>query len=119
LLFYRSHLNKKLNAPVLIVIALVTHPLSSGGATEIEAPPDNEEEAFDLDSLEEETGQQEGQIAWEETLPVKGTIVETERHSGLVFVGLAVLIPLAAMLLPPRRRRRKQNLNSVTTARRK
>lgn len=66
----------------------------------------DKEEAIDLDSLKEEETKQndEGSNAQEALLePTNDEPVEKERHPALMWSALAVLVPVASLLLPMRR----------------
>ena len=68
-----------------------------------EKKPIEGEEAIDLDELEEEEGEKEGDD--EPLLPVTGTIIEVERNRWLMLVALVVLLPVASLLVPVRRKK--------------
>ncbi len=72
------------------------------------------EEEIDLDALqEEEGGQLDGESSTEEALlPVNTETPEVRRHPALMLVGVALLVPLAAMLLPATYNRRRRRVDS-------
>lgn len=92
--------------PVLAVFLL------HGEANAQTAGPVEGEEALNLDELDEGSGSEGDSGDNEPLLPVTGTIIEVERNRGLMLVSLAVLLPVAAMLLPVRRKRPRSTTSS-------
>lgn len=102
----RILLNQSFLAAVVIGSTILL--LSCATVFAQQAEPIDEEQEIDLDSLDEELGEQPQDESdnKEKFLPVNPALVEFERHSALTLVALIVLMPLSSMFLPLERLRK-------------
>jgi hypothetical protein len=82
--------------------------------------PTEEEQEVDLDSLDEELGEQSDDKSdnTEKLLPMNTAFVEIKRNPALILIALAVLMPLSTLLLPlerMRKGRRSQSRRNIKT----
>jgi hypothetical protein len=82
--------------------------------------PTEEEQEVDLDSLDEELGEQSDDKSdnTEKLLPMNTALVEIKRNPALILIALAVLMPLSTLLLPlerMRKGRRSQSRRNIKT----
>jgi len=102
----RSLLNQSF-LPVVVIGSTILL-LSCATVYAQQAASVDEEQEVDLDSLDEELGEQSQDKSnnKEKFLPVNPALVEFERHWALTLVALVVLMPLSLLLLPVERMRK-------------